>query len=163
MREFAANANIDSAIKAKVKILSIKLRENANWIVVKRKGIDFSPKDFEKVCTFLAADRLRQTSPLAKFVKSEQFEKITSTQIAVGGGEEKKERGAEGGKNDKKKKKKKKAKMEKKRRSKMEKERMQKNKKIDAELKKKYDERSGGKNVELTGIGDVVQDFELSD
>merc|ERR1712228_9724 len=163
LREFAANSNIDSSIKSKVKILSVKLRENANWIVVKRKGVDFSPKDFEKVAAFLAAERVRQISPLAKFVKSEQFEKITSSQtIGIKSMQQKKEKNVVVGAKNKNKKMKKKKKRN---RSKMEKERQQKDKKIDDEMKRNYDEKIIGshQNGNISNFGDVVQDFELSD
>merc|ERR1712228_22686 len=120
--------------------------------VVKRKGVDFSPKDFEKVAAFLAAERVRQISPLAKFVKSEQFEKITSSQtIGIKSMQQKKEKNVVVGAKNKNKK--------------MKKKRQQKDKKIDDEMKRNYDEKIIGshQNGNISNFGDVVQDFELSD
>eukprot|EP01084_Bolivina_argentea_P013510 25370_1 len=74
LREFLSNSSITNAIKSGVKLLSVKLKENANWIVNKRKTVQFSPKDFDKVNAFLASERMRGVSPLAKFVSSKQFE-----------------------------------------------------------------------------------------
>ena len=173
LREFGAKGNVPQELKAGTKILSQKLRENSNWITAKRKNVQFSPKDFEKVHAFLAAERLRDLSPLSKFVKSKQFEMMDED--GLDGNMNNKQRNKNKNKNQKKKilsaeeqrvlkrkEKKQRKKMERfKKRKKEEKE--QKDLKIKEDLLNKYMKDKKSNKGELTGLGDIVQDFELSD
>ncbi len=58
LKKFLSNQNISHNMKIKVKLLNNKLNDNANWIKNKRKNVKFSPKDFEKVNSFLANKNL---------------------------------------------------------------------------------------------------------
>merc|ERR1712129_131006 len=150
-------------------IVCNKLRENANWIVSKRRSVDFSPKDFEKVNAFLAAERVSQSSPLSKFVQSEEMSKIICIQLADSDGQKGKNGKAknENGKLLKSKQKKKRMKKMNKLKSKMEKEKARKksiaDEKSEAALKKNYQSKSGDQNIVISVLGDVIKDFELSD
>merc|ERR1712176_1008350 len=161
-KEFVvANPNIDAGIKAKIKMVSVKLRENANWICAKRQSVDFSPKDFEKVNAFLAAERVAQSSPLSKFVKSQQFEKMVAVKLADDANRNGKEKEMQSGGGDKKKKiMQKKKKQNRKKKSKMEKQNAIKKRinddKIAEELRKNYQNKIGDQNVVISGTGDVV-------
>merc|ERR1712129_570626 len=140
-------------------------------IVSKRRSVDFSPKDFEKVNAFLAAERVSQSSPLSKFVQSEEMSKIICIQLADSDGQKGKNGKAkmknENGKLLKSKQKKKRMKKMNKLKSKMEKEKARKksiaDEKSEAELKKNYQSKSGDQNIVISVLGDVIKDFELSD
>ena len=176
LREFGANGNIPQELKANTKLLSQKLRENSNWITAKRKDVQFSPKDFEQVHAFLATERLREMSPLSKFIKSKQFEMMIES--------EEEEMGDNGNNNVNKKQNqnmnKKKTlsaeekrvlqrKEKKQRKKQIRFQRRQKEKKeqealrVEQNLLTKYKNDKKSNKVELSGLGDIVQDFELSD
>jgi len=172
IRQFLQNAAIPFELKTAVKTLSIKLKENANWISTKRKTVQFSPQDFEKVNAFLALERMSQISPLSKYLKTPQFEALANQCIAGdGGGDDEEEHKNDGDVDGKdlqeqrqQKRKAKKAKNKKlKLKTQTKQNRQKQNEKSVKLLRETYEKQQKSKNVQMMGIGDIVQDLELSD
>merc|ERR1712129_60115 len=107
-----------------------------------------------------------QSSPLSKFVQSEEMSKIICIQLAATTDGQKGKNGKAKKQNENGKKKKRMKKMNK-LKSKMEKEKARKksiaDEKSEAALKKNYQSKSGDQNIVISVLGDVIKDFELSD
>ena len=76
LKEFTQNTSIDADLRGMARMLSSKLKENSSWITSKRKSVEFSPKDFNKVHQFLATEKQDGSSPLSRFVKTTAFKSI---------------------------------------------------------------------------------------
>ena len=158
-------------MKSAARYLSSKLKENAHWITTKRKDVSFSPKDFEQVHGFLAVERLNRTSPLSKFVQSKQFQDLQyfDPNAIKRNKDNKNKRSVEDEKKLAKKRKKKnkirklKAAMSDEKRNEKRMQRRQRATKALNDLKKNYETNKDRENAKLSAMGDVVQDFELSD
>merc|ERR1711902_169091 len=113
---------------------------------MKRKNVQFSPKDFEKVQAFLSSERVNQTSPLSKFVKSNQFKMILQTNNDTKDSKTKNKNKNK----DQKIKQQRKQKKQKKKKSKLQKElknkEHQKNQKVINDLKHNYTKNMNSKN-----------------
>merc|ERR1712157_518794 len=98
--------------------------------------------------------------------QSEEMSKIICIQLAATTDGQKGKNGKAKKMENENGKKKKRAKKIKKLKSKMEKEKARKksiaDEKSEAELKKNYQSKSGDQNIVISGLGDVIKDFELS-
>ena len=73
LNKFMEKQQIPASIKDRIKAVYKVLKQNETWMTQKRKNVDFNPKDFDKINTFLLKERNQKMSPLSKFFNAKQY------------------------------------------------------------------------------------------